>query len=720
MIGDDQASGPLGRVLGGLQGIFSVTGGMLSANVITGLARQFGDLARSAVSAAREGLQATADYEMLSMSLASLAARELRSTDSSLTMADALAATSGEAEQLLNWVTQLAIKSPFDQEGVANAFRTAMAYGFTTDQAKRLAQATIDMATATGRGTADMNSIALALGQVQAKGRLAGQEILQLVNAGVPVLQVLADHFGKTTAEVQEMVSAGLVPADEVFQAIIGSMEQDFGGARRRASSSWAGLMNTLGDLKTIGLREFFSSALEEMQPFVASFTDWLQGPGLQLIGLWGEKVGDFAADVLNLASYLGTAVANGDPFNEFLFKLPANIRPVITEIGTLVAQAKPLFDWFSQWLPRVPDVRADMPTNMIAPGDTTGVTTPDMLTETGQKQPGGGSTFMDALKQIIPPEVIQSWNALGAALDYLVSVLDENGDSVIDWLVRFDAISPEAADGGGSLAESLMSAADAVNWVATAFQNVETWVFNATDWIKGAWGVLTTFLRGAWDDLTGYLSTAVPKWWAPFQWFINTVIDGFNWWYNVLVGHSIVPDTINAILDEFGRMLDIEGILDSVTGFFRDLPGKITGIFENFSLYDLGANIVQGLINGLLSKLGPLEDVVAGLVNKARAAGGQAAGEGSPAREFMPLGASIGEGVQKGVLGTMGGMREAMGALIGAGTGVSAGAIGAGVGRGAYAYIPITINGATDPRAVAREVRQEIARDLRPLGVSI
>jgi tape measure domain-containing protein len=100
-----------------------------------------------------------------------------------------------------------------------------------------------------------MSRIALALGQIEAKGKLSGQEILQLVNAGLPVVQILAEAFGKTTAEVTAMVSDGLVPANQAIEAITEYIENNFAGAAERQATTWAGLMGTFEDLKNMGLR---------------------------------------------------------------------------------------------------------------------------------------------------------------------------------------------------------------------------------------------------------------------------------------------------------------------------------------------------------------------------------------------------------------------------------------------------------------------------------
>lgn len=234
------------------------------------------------------------NFERMGMSLQQLAAKEKIATGQATSMEAALAMTAEAGEELLKWTQQLAIESPFSQEGVADAFKMAMAYGFNTREAKRLTTAMIDFAAGSGASEAVMSKIALALGQIQAKGKLAGGEVLQLTEAGLNVNQILADAFGKSTQEIVELREDGLIPAQSAVEAIVQSLERDFGGAAKRQSETVAGLVNSLGDLRDISLREFFGAVFREFQPDVARFAETLQDPKtIQAIRDLGQQFAD-------------------------------------------------------------------------------------------------------------------------------------------------------------------------------------------------------------------------------------------------------------------------------------------------------------------------------------------------------------------------------------------------------------------------------------------
>jgi phage tail tape-measure protein len=86
---------------------------------------------------------------------------------------------------------------------------------------------------------------------------------MQLTGAGVPVREILAKSFNITTAELQTMISKGLVPADKAIEAIVSSLEEDFGGAAKRQAGTFSGLISSLSDIKEVGLREFFTGTFQ-------------------------------------------------------------------------------------------------------------------------------------------------------------------------------------------------------------------------------------------------------------------------------------------------------------------------------------------------------------------------------------------------------------------------------------------------------------------------
>jgi tape measure domain-containing protein len=286
IVGKDNFSGTLGNF----------------GNILTGLKSAIdlvGDGMRAFAGFAMEGLEAIGSYERLEASLTSLVASQMVQAGVAEDVASAMGTASIKAQELVKWNEELAINSPFTSEGVAQAFRMAMAYGFTADESKRLTEAMIDFASGTGATEASMQAIARALGQISATGKVTGGDMLQLVNAGLPVAQILADGFGVTTAKIMEMREKGLLPAKEAIEMITVYLETNFAGAAERQALTWAGLLATFEDLKQIGLREFFGGLAESIQPLAVAFAEWMQTEGFERLREWGDALGEFTAGVI-------------------------------------------------------------------------------------------------------------------------------------------------------------------------------------------------------------------------------------------------------------------------------------------------------------------------------------------------------------------------------------------------------------------------------------
>lgn len=307
--GQDKASGPLKGIPGILGNIASVAGGILGANLLQ-------NVASGIMNMGKEALDSYAKYERLGSSLQSLVARELLNTGAANDMTAAMGAAGGKSQELLDWITKLAIQSPFNQDDISSSFRLAMAYGFTTDEAKKLTQTMVDFAAGSGASGDVMNRIALALGQIKARGKLAGQELMQLTETGLPVRQILAKAFNVTTAELEDMISKGLVPADKAIAAITETLDKDFGGAAKRQASTFSGLISSLEDIKQVGLREFFTGTFKAIQPYVSRFVDKFSDPAFMAsIRQMGDRVGSFIAKILSGIEALVTAKGKLDDF---------------------------------------------------------------------------------------------------------------------------------------------------------------------------------------------------------------------------------------------------------------------------------------------------------------------------------------------------------------------------------------------------------------------
>lgn len=132
-----------------------------------------------------------------------------------------------------------------------------------------------DTAQISGRELTDVGTI---FGSVAARGKLQGDDMLQLMSSGIPVLQMLANHLGTTSEAVSDMVSAGEID----FQTFADAMQEGLGGAAQSAGTTFTGaLANVKAALSRLGetaatpvlngLRDLFNQLIPVIDQFAAT-----------------------------------------------------------------------------------------------------------------------------------------------------------------------------------------------------------------------------------------------------------------------------------------------------------------------------------------------------------------------------------------------------------------------------------------------------------------
>ncbi|MEH8109531.1 tape measure protein [Aeromonas veronii] len=108
-------------------------------------------------------------------------------------------------------------------------------------------QGIVDQAFKLGGGFEEVQGISLALGQAWAKQKLQGEEILQLIERGVPVWQMLEQVTGKNTAELQKLSEAGKL-GRETISALMNEIATQSRGAAADNMSLLSGLISNAQD----------------------------------------------------------------------------------------------------------------------------------------------------------------------------------------------------------------------------------------------------------------------------------------------------------------------------------------------------------------------------------------------------------------------------------------------------------------------------------------
>lgn len=230
------------------------------------------------------------------------------------TSLEVMLGSASKASAMIEKMRDFAAKTPLTLENVISGGSLLMSYG--VDESNL-----IDTMTKLGdlaSGNAEkMDRITLAYGQMLAKGKVTGEELMQMTEAGVPLQTALAESIGVTGEEFSKMVSAGKVGIDALNKAITELTTGDgkFAGMMEKQSQTMQGMLSTLQDnlsefMRKMGEGAFgeVKSALQEASDLLAEWEEdgtldrWAQGVGVML---------------KNLIAFLKTAISVGLDFKE-------------------------------------------------------------------------------------------------------------------------------------------------------------------------------------------------------------------------------------------------------------------------------------------------------------------------------------------------------------------------------------------------------------------
>ena len=282
--------------------------------------------------------------------------------------------------------------------------------------------------------------------------------------------------------------------------------------------------------------------------------------------------------------------------------------------------------------------------------------------------------SLMDGLKAVfvdfpswIGSQIQAGFNAL-LANEWIAPIIDPFYEI---WQELSSIVSDIAApfqEAGAIIGEAFAELKTAFEPITTLFTDIKESLFGPSDaegfsFLSAAMSVLGTVLKGLAHTVGFVLKVAlfplklalqglglvvkgvmmvvgpVVKFFAGF---IRGIVDGFKalvdgivapfrWLYDVLVGHSIVPDLVTEIIKLFATLpLQIPklifNMISGITGYIGGLADKVggplgvvlKGLLKPFKLISefakAAAEAISGIIEGLWETLGGLADVIAGI----------------------------------------------------------------------------------------------------------
>lgn len=128
-----------------------------------------------------------------------------------------------KADTLLAKVREYAKISPLEFGDITQATQMMLGFNIEAEKVPGFIKAIGDVSMGE---SSRFNSLTLAFSQMSATGKLMGQDLNQMINAGFNPLSVMAEKTGKSIAQLKDEMSKGAITAEMVQQAFIDATSQ--------------------------------------------------------------------------------------------------------------------------------------------------------------------------------------------------------------------------------------------------------------------------------------------------------------------------------------------------------------------------------------------------------------------------------------------------------------------------------------------------------------
>lgn len=256
------------------------------------------------------------------------------------------------AAQKVEELKKFAASTPLSMADLATGTQTLLAFGVASEDSTDILRQLGDIAL----GDADkMQRLSVAFGKANAQGKLTGETVMQMVDAGYNPLIDIAKITGESMEDLQKRMSAGKVSVDELKGAITAATSEGgkFAGGMEAASKTFAGQMSTLKDnamslvgevFKPIsdelagnilplaiesvnkissafqeggldGAISAFGGVLSDGLNMIISYLPQMVNAGMQLIGLLGQGILDNLPQIVSAAGQIVLTLADSVVF---------------------------------------------------------------------------------------------------------------------------------------------------------------------------------------------------------------------------------------------------------------------------------------------------------------------------------------------------------------------------------------------------------------------
>ncbi|MGJ9482077.1 phage tail protein [Actinotignum sp. GS-2025e] len=509
-----------------------------------------------------------------------------------------------KAQQLVNDLKVEAARTPFGMEDLAKNTQVLMGFGMSAEEAQlRLGQ----LGDISQGDAVKLESLTLAFAQMSSTGKLTGQDLNQMINAGFNPLEEISRKTGKSIGELKEEMAKGAISADMVADAFASATSEGgrFYGAMDAQSKTFSGQLATLQDgvanLKGVlagGLTDMLASTV---LPMVNGWVDELttafeEGGAPALIETLGQVLQEALAFI---AEQLPMVVETGMSLIVALIEGIVEVLPNLAETAVQLITA--LLEAIIEALPLLLDAALQVVATLVAGiGEALPELIPaavEMLTALVTGLVENLPLLLEAALQLITGLA----EGLLAALPVLIEALPAIITGLVDFLV---AAIPQIIQAGIQLLTAIVTALpEIIAAIVAALPQIITAI------IGGITGAIPQLINAGVQLLTA-LIRALPQ-------IITTIVAALPAIIAAIVSAigSAIPQIVMAGVHLLTALI---GALPQIIGtIVAAIPQIISGIVGAVlggvgQMVSAGGDLVRGLWNGIQSLAGWLWNQVA------------------------------------------------------------------------------------------------------------
>lgn len=428
------------------------------------------------------------------------------------------------AVQKVQELKEFAASTPLSMDDLAQGTQTLLAFGVESKNSTKILRQLGDIAL----GDADkMQRLSTAFGKATAAGKVTGDTVQQMIDAGWNPLIQISKAAGETMEETQNRMSAGAISVEELQAAMeaVTSGTGQFAGGMEAASHTTQGLISTLQDnaRALVGevfmpisdglLGEVLPGAIEAISSLTTAFRENGISGMIEATGrIIGSAIGEFTKELpkfVGTASEIVESLVNGINDN-----LPQITEGAITTVNTLA-------NGILEMLPEIIKLGLDV---IVSLANGIAESLPELI-----------PTIVDVVIQI-------------------VETLIDNVDMLVDSAI---AIMIALANGLINALPTLIEKAPVIiSKLVTALVN------NAPKLLEAAWTAIQTLVKGLYDNLPEIGDAALQM--------IDTLVQGLQdlFWKLWDVGVGVVQSIVDGISSVWNDIVSwFNGLWDGLFG---------------------------------------------------------------------------------------------------------------------------------------------------------